>query len=166
LEWYVNGAWTPRQLWFVGGADQGDVIGQHTPFEALGIPEKVRITPEDANTDDWGYWKLAFKVEGEGCDEQTILEEPAASEGPPRTFGSDGVANWEVTRTSQKELLSRNMPDNAFMDWHNWWLGEEASMSNTYNISKFILCEKWWIVSLRPAVTACASTVCFCGTWL
>ena len=136
VEWYVKGAWTPRELWFVGGTDQGDVVGQHKPFEAASIPEMVRITPEDEETDDWGYWKLAFRVDGEGCDEQTILEEPAASEGPPRTFGSQGVANWEVTRKSKQELLSRNMPDDAFYDWHNWWLGEEASMSNTYNICK------------------------------
>lgn len=138
MEWYVNGAWTPRELWFVGaqGANQGDTVGQLKAFEALAIPEMVRITPEDEETDDWGYWKLAFRVEGEGCDEQTILEEPAASEGPPRTFGSQGVANWEVTRSSQQELLSRNMPDDAFYDWHNWWLGEEASMSNAYNICK------------------------------
>ena len=136
VEWYVKGAWTPRQLWFVGGTDQGDVVGQHKPFEAASIPEMVRITPEDEETDDWGYWKLAFRVEGEGCDEQTILEEPAASEGPPRTFGSQGVANWEVTRSSKREELSRNMPDDAFYDWHNWWLGEDASMANMYNIGE------------------------------
>jgi len=139
-EWYVNGAWTPRQLWFVGLTDQGSVVGRHTPFEAVMLPEKVRISAEHEETDDWGYWKLGFEVDGEGCNEQTILEEPAASEGPPRTFGSEGVANWNITRSSKQDEISRNMPEDLFYDWHNWWLGEETSPSNTYNISESLLC--------------------------
>ena len=134
VEWLTNGAWSPRQLWFVGKNDQGSVVGRHTPFEATVLPEEVRISSEHEETDDWGYWKLGFEVDGEGCDEQTILEEPAASEGPPRTFGSQGVANWEVTRKSQQEVLSRDMPGDAFYDWHRWWLGEETSLNNTYSI--------------------------------
>ena len=56
MERYVNVTWTPnKQMLFVGGTDQGDLVGMHTPFEALSIPEMLRITPED--TDDWGYWK-------------------------------------------------------------------------------------------------------------
>jgi len=135
VEWYVNGAWTQRELWFVGGSDvdQGSVVGQYKPFETAGIPERVRISAGDEEADDWGYWKLALKVKGEGCDEQPFLEEPAASEGPPRTFGSEGVANWEITRTSKREELSRDTGD-EFYNWHNWWIGEGTSPSNTYNI--------------------------------
>ena len=134
----MNGVWTQRELWFVGGqdVDKGSSVGQHKPFETEGIPERVRISVEDERTDDWGYWKLALKVqgEGEGCNETIILVEPAASEGPPRTFGSEGVANWEITRTSKREELSRSMPQDEFYDWHNWWLGEGTSMFNTYDI--------------------------------
>jgi hypothetical protein len=136
VEWFINGAWTPRKLWFMGYTDQGTVVGKFTAFEAAGIPETVRITSEDEKTDDWGYWKIGFKLDGESCTEQSILEEPAASEGPPRTFGSEGVANWEVTRSSKREELSRNMPNDTFYDWRNWWLGEDSSTANTYNISK------------------------------
>ena len=137
VEWYSDSAWSPRQLWFSGVAELGSVVGESSPFQGTSIPEKVRISVEDEDTDDWGYWKLAFKMEG--CDEQVVVEEPAESEGPPRTFGSFGVANWEDSGHHAQATHSRNLPDDPFLDWHNWWIGEHAHFNNTYNICEYPL---------------------------
>ena len=75
----------------------------------------------------------------EGCDEQVVLEEPAESEGPPRTFGSFGVANWDDSSNQEREEQSRNLPDDPFLDWHNWWIGNTAYSNNTYNICEYPL---------------------------
>ena len=131
VEWYAEGAWGPRLPWF-SLTERGALVGQSTPFQATSIPEMVRISVENEHTDDWGYWKLAIQIEG--CAEQVILEEPAASDGPPVTFGSQGVANWVETSHIHRESLSRNFPEDSFLDWRNWWLGEESYTNNTYSI--------------------------------
>ena len=138
VEWFIDGAWTPREVWFTteDKLEQGAEIGRSTLFSATNLPELVRISIDDADTDDWGYWKLGFVTE---CGEKAILEEPAASDGPPPTFGSMGVANWAITDSDDREELSRNLPDDPFLDWRNWWLGEDAGLSNTYNIGEWSL---------------------------
>ena len=122
--------------------NQTGVVGSNRAFYMHGehgahgsIPTKVRITPENAETDNWGYWKLKYHIAG--CGSTTILEEPASSPGPPPTFGAQGVANWPLTPSSQQELLSRNLPEDPYLNWSNWWIGRNGSMSNTYDLCKF-----------------------------